>query len=97
MAFVTPFAFASRLMMVRRLTQPSIGFNNVRLFMSSLIICNTVVILLGLIYWRYYSFNYQVFWYGFFGGIFDVAAILCVYQAIMRGPGGPICGVVDTC
>ena len=67
------------MMMVKTLTKERFGFNNVRMFMSSLIICNTTVVLIGIIYWQYRPFDYEIFWIGFFGGMLDVVGILCIY------------------
>ena len=83
-----PLVFVTNGMMQKHMTQPRIGFVGSDVVNTSIIIVNTIILIVAIIYWVKSGFVQKLFWIGFAGSIFDSIGKVCSLTALEYGPGG---------
>lgn len=73
----TPVFFTIFGMTIKHLTQERIGFITWNLSFNSILVMNTIMLIIVLPYWNAGHFDKRLFWLGFFGSIIDTLGKVC--------------------
>lgn len=93
---VTPMTFCSNGILTKHITHPRIGFNASRLSFNVYFAVNLLIMIYAIIYWQNNPFNSYLFWMGLVGSIINTLGIVCIQNALSRGPAGPISALAAT-
>ena len=89
-----PLVMAGRVMLIKNLCSPIIGFKDNRLAFNSILVVNLVVLICVLPYWLGGHFDSRLFWIGFASSLFDTLGKVCLIGGVSNGPSGPVSALV---
>jgi drug/metabolite transporter (DMT)-like permease len=92
---VTPIAFTVSGMLTKHLSSERVGFDISTLAFTCYLVVNVVVLIIAIPYWSSYGFSKYLFWMGLVGSIVNTLGIVCIQNAMSRGPGGPVSAIAS--
>ena len=89
---ITPIAFTLNGILTKHLTIPGgleHKFEATSLAFSAYLIVNLIVLIVAIWFWSAYIFSSYLFWVGLVGSFINTLGMVCMTNAITKGPAGP--------
>ena len=89
----TPVFFSLNGVLTKHITSEKIGFDATNITFTAYLLVNIFLLIFAIPYWTIVNFDKKLFWIGLFGSVINVLGLVCIQNALAKGPAGPVSAI----